>query len=297
MRERFLTPESVSSLRERLAAYEPYSDFNALSLLCYGRGRFSFIQCEGADAFVFRDYIEPGVSVSIHPSGDQPAATRRSIAAIMDRFEISTLRLMPAEAARRVAKARPASIIPDPDNSDHILSTRDAASMSGPRFRRRRRAIRDRATCAGLIAIDHAPELDSGVATALQGFFNAERDRRGDAGPATRFEAEAFNACMELAPRFAGAFTLRVDRAVAGYLVYETCRDPAWAICHFFKADRRHNWAGGALVQAACAQLAERGGRHLNFEQDLGLPGLRDFKRSCGSTLLDKYTLHLADGL
>jgi hypothetical protein len=75
-----------------------------------------------------------------------------------------------------------------------------------------------------------------------------------------------------------GAIGIYVDRVMVAFHIYELV-GRGWAVGHFTKAVREPAGASlyGWLEVARSLRLA--GVHTLNYEQDLGIPGLRDFKR------------------
>lgn len=81
------------------------------------------------------------------------------------------------------------------------------------------------------------------------------------------------------------------DRLVA-FSVWEGLRDGEYALIHFQKADRAYSGLSSWQAHELGRLLHSRGFRLINFEQDLGIPGLREYKRSLQPCrYLRKYTI------
>jgi hypothetical protein len=84
------------------------------------------------------------------------------------------------------------------------------------------------------------------------------------------------------------------ERLVA-FSVWEGLRGGEYVLIHFQKADRAYSGLSSWQAHELGRLLLSRGFRLINFEQDLGIPGLREYKRSLQpSRYLRKYAI--ADG-
>ncbi|MCE9585336.1 phosphatidylglycerol lysyltransferase domain-containing protein [Candidatus Nomurabacteria bacterium] len=86
---------------------------------------------------------------------------------------------------------------------------------------------------------------------------------------------------------------LFVDNLIAGYAIYETISD-IYVISHFAKANYSYPGIYDWMIQEDAKLLLNKGYKFLNFEQDLGLPGLKQNKKSFSTGLfLKKYLIML----
>lgn len=110
--------------------------------------------------------------------------------------------------------------------------------------------------------------------------------------PAYEHELSALNQLFAHASRFSiQGFGITIDQQLRAYAIAETL-DDSWGITHFWKADIRYSGIYAYLLHRMACKLSEQGVERLNFEQDLGLEGLRAFKRSLSPVgYLRKYTV------
>lgn len=87
--------------------------------------------------------------------------------------------------------------------------------------------------------------------------------------------AEAWDRFDELGLEGLG---LWVDGRLAGFFLYDALT-PNTLVCHFVKGDYAVRSAGTAILWLAARALHQKF-RYMNFEQDLGLPGLRRHKEA-----------------
>ena len=69
------------------------------------------------------------------------------------------------------------------------------------------------------------------------------------------------------------------DKILVGYSIFETLPN-GYSICHFCKAKTHFNSIYDYLVKESAKILRSKGFSLLNYEQDLGIPGLRHAKNS-----------------
>ncbi len=70
-----------------------------------------------------------------------------------------------------------------------------------------------------------------------------------------------------------------VENKLVGFSIYNLHRDD-FAICHFAKADIKYAGIYEYMMRECCSILKQRGFKKMNYEEDLGLPGLRYSKNS-----------------
>jgi hypothetical protein len=86
-----------------------------------------------------------------------------------------------------------------------------------------------------------------------------------------------------------------LDGEPYAFSIYELVQ-PNWCISHFAKTARPLTGATFFEVDAVLSRCLADGAEHCNFEQDLGLPGLRTSKlRHRPSHFLRKYTIRLVE--
>ena len=84
-----------------------------------------------------------------------------------------------------------------------------------------------------------------------------------------------------------------IDDELIGYSIFST-ETSGYAISHFCKADTKYIGIYDFLMRENAKILVEKGYFFLNYEQDLGLPGLRESKKSFMSKYLKKFTVGFA---
>src|SRR5206468_385716 len=111
-------------------------------------------------------------------------------------------------------------------------------------------------------------------------------------------EAESELLATDRLLKHAGHFNLHtlgvyIDDVMVAYSIYEIQGD--YAVGHFEKAIKTHPGLYDYLKHATAKKLHEQGVKYINYEQDLGIEGLRKAKLLLHpEAFLKKYTIGLS---
>jgi hypothetical protein len=111
-------------------------------------------------------------------------------------------------------------------------------------------------------------------------------------------EAESEGAALENLVRNSSHFDLMgiliyIDNLCVGYSINEIVSSD-YAICHFQKAKLRYEYIDIFLSSLVAKELYHFGCKYINWEQDLGISGLRELKESyLPEFFLKKYNVKL----
>jgi len=186
-------------------------------------------------------------------------------------------------------------VAPDRDNFDYVYDPVAHVAAAGRKYceiRQKRRAYR-RAHPEAKVLLRAYDAMD---APLLRRMFDAWASlRQVDSAPDTRDERAAFERLLARPDLERCTVTIAIaDGQPIGFELDEIQPDRT-AIGHFMKLTTRESGANEILVEASSLGLASRGIHHLNYEQDLGLPGLRLRKTlDRPAFLLEKYVVTLA---
>lgn len=280
----------VESLTRR---FPPYSDFNFTNLWAWDV-RSSVQLSRLGTSLIVRFYdLRAGTAYYslLGDDGVDDLASRLIHRA--SREEIPTeLRVVP-ECVR--AASRDPDLIWDEDDTcwDYVLSTVRIQGMAGGSFKRHRQKLR-------WFFDSHPVEFepmnlrDRMVHAALVGMFELWARQRGRGNPREDEEYLAFTRLLRAASQLPKLLTLGafVRDELAGFIITEPLAS-GYAHSHFWKADtERFEGVYSALMQECSRQLAALGCTRMNFEEDLGIPGLRQAKGSfVPAEYLKKFTV------
>jgi len=140
-------------------------------------------------------------------------------------------------------------------------------------------------------AVCHAP-LHAADADEFRELFALWAERKGYNSPQTCPEYFAFERFLSSADPCIETVGLYADSRLVGFSSFELLPNEM-AIVHFSKADHAlHGGICDVLYWEEAKLLKTRGVRHYNWEQDLGLNGLRQSKKKYQPTrFLQKFTV------
>ncbi len=268
---------------ERLThRYPPYSDFNFVSMFCYdttGDCRVSILN--GNLVVRFRDYmtLDPFYSfLGTHRVRDTverllEQATQESICPI--------LRLVPATVVEGAnGQLNGLAVSEDPDSADYIIAAHELIELTSGHWRSKRKSAnrfrRKHPHCA-LREMDLADHITQEQVTRL---FETWAEKKRKPSAETRNEFAALERIMRHSRRFnllsVGAY---LDGRLVGFTINEAIHAGHY-MGHFGKSDPDYAGISVVLESETAKAMVNLGSGHMNYQQDLGLDGLRIYKES-----------------
>ncbi|CAH2031340.1 DUF2156 domain-containing protein [Trichlorobacter ammonificans] len=168
------------------------------------------------------------------------------------------------------------SLVEDRDNDDYLYLKSDLATLSGARFRTKRNRIQHFTSRHRYVV---EPFSSTHVTASLHLLDNWFRHHDNDGTRSLQPELAASREGLERAEEL-GLFgvVVRLDDGIAAFALGERLNDTT-AVCLFEKADPAMDGASQLVNREFCRLLPPECS-HVNREQDLGKPGLREAKRS-----------------
>lgn len=168
------------------------------------------------------------------------------------------------------------TVNPDRDNADYVYRVRDLANLDGRRYAKKRNHIKQCLSSHDCKYVPITPEL-IGECEAMQEIWCHNRDCGRNPGLCNEANAiaEAFALFAEF--KLSGG-AIRVDGIIQAYAIAEKLH-PGTAVWHFEKAMPDIQGLGQLITHWFSKNgLAEFD--YVNREQDLGIPGIRQAKKS-----------------
>jgi hypothetical protein len=285
-----LTSDLLPVIECFVSGFVPYSDFNALSLWAWdvdGSTRLGWI--EGSLVVRFPGYGLKGTTYSVL-GADVDNHVLASVAEHARKIGLPTsLRLVPEQVA--LAPGRDGRVESDPDNHDYILDLCELSTLAGRKWRSVRHKVNQFARRSdGQLLVTSLTASEENREEALQ-LFDAWARRRDP--EFIRWERAALGRLFDVGSRFNLIGTaVRLNRELIAFDISELCF-PGWAVAHFGKAHPDFPDAERYCDVAAARRLMTAGCRYWNFEQDLGIEGIRHAKlRLHPVRFLRKYSIH-----
>ena len=272
--------EDVKALESFVSQYPIYSDFNVVSLLTWGVNNSAQYCLLNKNLVIqLRDYTTKEPVFSIMGTNNVGA----TIQTLLEDLRIKQLELVPEitiHALQMGLSQHPFVIKPQRDEYDYVYSIARLASLEGPDYRKFRRSLSNFDTKnilnPRLKVIKPTDELALGQMLSLTKHWRSMRSRNFSDAAA---EYYAIRRAIHYAPHLPIEMWGLFERdLMLGFIITEDIGDQT--LLHFEKANTALPGLGSVLKHAVFAALHKRGQRFLNYEQDLGIEGLREAKLS-----------------
>ncbi len=283
----------ITEVNVHASRFDPYSDFNFVSMWNWNTGGHCAISTLHGNLVVrLADYLTDAPFFTFLGNN---AVTETASALIRHSSSSgygSSLRLVPEFAALSMDKPLMGAEM-DMDGNDYVLSAGRLRSFEGSSLERRRteinRFVRERP--------EHRVALldltDRAVVEGMIALFEKWAERKGTPDTFDLHEFKAFKRFLDsvqFLPDVHGIGVFSHDRLVAFANIELLPR--RFAMAHFWKADISYSGLYPFLMREIGEFLTARGYEQLNFQQDLGLSGLRFSKKSYApAAFLRKYSV------
>ncbi|MFA6982105.1 MAG: phosphatidylglycerol lysyltransferase domain-containing protein [Patescibacteria group bacterium] len=169
----------------------------------------------------------------------------------------------------------------DRDNFDYIFSISNLATLGGKDFETQRNMINRFRRRIG----EHSTKVldlgDSTIQKKIMDLFNVWMHNKSGKGADAEHEAIAIRRMLDYSEHLPGLIALGVflEEELLAFSVNEVV-DSDVAIAHFRKCNIKYPGIFQLLEYESAKELSRRGCKFLNYEQDLGIEGLRKAKDS-----------------
>lgn len=275
-----LGSEHKQLIESYAAKFPPYSDFNFTSLYCYNTTGSVGI-CTLNDNLVvrFSDYITRKLFYAF--LGD--TKTSETAHALLERARQEgsepELKLIPTSSLSGLHPDQ-FHIAEDEDNFDYILPVSKLKTYAGNQLGGKRNFVnrfkKNYRWERGMLRLDDPTDQK-----AIMDMFDAWAHRKGSSPSDAENERIAIERSFHLAGH-PGILVpaLFIEGKLAGFAIVETVGD-GHAILHFEKADDDAYVGIYQMMMMETANvLSDLGCTAINYEQDLGIPGLKKAKKS-----------------
>jgi hypothetical protein len=277
--------------------FAPYSDFNFINLWSWDTTEEVLVsKLHGNLVVRFLGYMDsqPFLMFMGRQSQNETAG------ALIEHCERTgltpELQLIPHCVAQSL-DGRTFSVIEDPNHTDYIISTRDVERYDGQRFALQRNFVRRFSKLYPTVRFARLDLSCAVIRAQIRALFERwHAQKNGGTAVEREHEYRAIMRCVGSFSTHLIATGLFLDgQLIALWLGEDICG--ACAISHFEKAETAQFVGIVPFLRQRTAQvLREQGIEHVNLEQDLGIPGLRQSKRSYEPVaFLKKYRITRCD--
>ncbi len=284
-----LTIDHKGEIERLMERFPPYSDFNFVSLFCWNTdGNTEVSKIGNGLAIKLKDYTSNDVTYSLLVSGND---TRKHVDLML--AHVKKLSLVPEYTVLALKAARGLVVSEEPENHDYIYRVDRLAGLDGGEYKKKRNKVHQfHGDLGEVVTTELHTTLRTGLDIEIEGLLVQWCFESGVLVDDQKDEIAAIRMALNNLHTLGLVLTtLRVDGKLKGISINQKLTEGN-AICHFEKTIKAHNNIGAYLVHQVACQLRSEGCAYVNWEQDLGIEGLRSLKRSYHTYFyLKKFTI------
>ncbi|MEK7564600.1 MAG: phosphatidylglycerol lysyltransferase domain-containing protein [Patescibacteria group bacterium] len=272
--------------------FPPYSDFNFVSMWCWDiKGEMGLSVLNDNLVVRFTDYITSEPFYSFLGNNKVNETVEKLLSFTLEEEVSPKLCLIPDYMVDRVARDK-FTIQEDLDNFDYIFDLNQIAKYAGSQFQNKRNRVGKFIKLFPNIKLEVINIKDEHIKQKILKLdeFWLNNKTQKDLNFKIKNEFLATNRFFQA--NFDDSFSVGIflDDKMIGYSILSILPDN-YAISHFTKADTQYPGIYDFLMRESAKILIEEQCYFVNYEQDLGLPGLRMSKKSFMSKYLRKFTV------
>jgi len=293
-----LTLEHKAVLEAITNQFASYSDFNFISLFSWDtEGKIAVSLLNDNLVVRFTDYVDHDIFYSFLGINKVRDTVVKLIGHSTSAGHKTYLSLVPEEVIDSLPDDVRSSlqISQDRDNHDYILSVDELVRFSSNKFRGKKNLYNRFTNAHGERAATTELDLSNqDIKKQLLEVLEEWGRSRQKTGAETKNEFIAIRRCLEhQAELGARAFGTYVDNKLIAFTLFEIAKNNE-AIIHFDKANVEYIGVFEHLKHSFAKHMAALNVATINYEQDLGIEGLRRAKESYRPVkFLKKYTIAL----
>ena len=273
--------------------FPPYSDFNFASMFSWDTQETMAVSVLNENLLVqFTDYRtnEPFLSLL------GASAIEDTIISLLQYCAQNGIKqelgLVPETVINHIKHKEDFSIQDDPDARDYIIDAKAFSELQGDTYASKRNSInRFKASNSDNVRINSI-ELTTDYVADILDTFERWRITSNRSAEETAKELRAIEKLAEATDYFnLEVLGIYIQDQMVAFSIYELL-DNGYAIGHFEKALISYHGLFDFLKHQTASRLVGKGVRFINYEQDLGIEGLRKAKQLLHPvTYLKKYTI------
>ncbi len=268
--------------------FEPYSDFNFISLYCWDiDGSVTLSNLNGNLVIQLPDYL---TGRSVHSIIGNREIDITLTGLVQD---VGDLKLVPEPVIISLVQNESFDIHEDPDNFDYIFSVQKLAELSKAEFNEKgKKANRFARKYIDKYQVFQVTSHDESTTKMVNYVMDWWKEVKNRPDHESQAEREAIFRLLQLHSDFnLLTHILTVENVPIGFSVHELLNN-GFAISHFHKTLPVYKHADVFLNRHIATDLLQKGCKTVNWEQDLGIEGLKRSKMSYHPDgFLKKYTV------
>lgn len=270
------------------SAFEPYSDFNFVSLFSWNIDESTEISLLNDNLVIkMPDYLTNDHIVTMIGKNK----VNESLSTLLKK-DLS-LKLIPQTVIGHISEPAEFELIEDPDNHDYLFDLQAHAKFEGPHLSGKRKKLKRFIREYGArTLVQKINNHDICKRRELEEVFMKWAKERKKYDADIKNENKAIVRILEKANHFElESYEILIDGEIVGFSINEVLPD-RYANCHFQKCLLSYANIDVFLTNFVAKKLLEAGCLYSNWEQDLGVEGLKGLKQSYRPIkMLEKYQI------
>jgi len=271
-----LTLNHKQLLTKFVSDFEPYSDYNFTSLYSWNTDNSTEVALLNNNLVVkIPSYLtgEPIYSMIGRNKIDQSLNYLLAIT--------PQLNLVPEVVINSINEKRYFNITEDIDNHDYIFKTESIIKLDGGNYKKKRNKIHKFKADFGLrIMVSNTMSPTQSEIYSLLKLFDQWAEENNDKVYDSKLEKIALDRLLQDSQNLNIIVTeIKLDNNIVGFSINELLPN-GYAICHFEKAITIHENINSYISHRVALELEKHNIQYLNWEQDLGIAGLKQSKKS-----------------
>jgi hypothetical protein len=267
--------------------FPPYSDFNFVSLWSWDiKGEIRISMLNNNLVVRFTDYVTGELFYSFLGDEKENETVEELFKFLEKENSKQILKLISEEIGHKLVKSN-FSLVLDQDSYDYIYSVSHLSKMQGWTKNSSGKNIRNFIKKYPNYVVKHCPIKETKKDEFI-GMFKKWARNKGAENYLELNENKALVRIFDIKDENVNTVSLYVNGIFVGFTIYEILSSN-YAISHFAKTDITfHNAISDILNWEEAKILDTRGVKFFNWEQDLGIPGLRKSKEKYRPSFLFK---------
>jgi hypothetical protein len=284
-------------IEEYLLADEPYSDFTFTNLWIWDiENSVKISKLRGNLVFRLYNYTGEYEVLSINGTSQIEESISELLAYVNSKEDLgNSLEYIHSGVAELLKGSDKYAVTEARDNFDYIISVKDALELGGKEHGHKRRKINQFSTLYGSNASLRQLDLgDAQIKEAVLSVFDSWASSREKDEKETLDERLAIVRLLENSESLnIEGLGLWINEKLEAFSIFEFMHNN-YVTYHLEKTNANFSGIVRYLQHAVSESLQTRGVTHINYEQDLGIAGLRKAKLELHpEKLLKKYTVSL----
>lgn len=286
-----IEPEDEKEVEKFTSLFPPYSDFNFISLWSWNINDEMRLSIFNGNLIVkFNDYITGKPFLSFIGKNKIPETASGLISFSKKNYDADSLKLVPEEIAKILGQSE-FTISPDADSHDYVFTVEHLGNMHNWPKHQSSKGIEKflKLHPDYVVKISSINEIPKNEYRKMFSEWAKSKDIK-DVFESNEYKA--FERFLEIDNKNIYFVSLYKTDQLIGFTAYEiTSKD--YAVAHFSKANTKHHSAIYDILNWEEAKaLKEKGVKYYNWEQDLGIEGLRRSKKKYNpSYFLNKFII------